>query len=349
MDWADDATTCRPGPQAFFWILLCIGAWHVILVSDPSAMPRAYNTSLVRALADTASTHSQSRDGLQELPPSPLRRRVVLAARLALGRTGFRELRLRPGANGVVLGGLLGRAAHQRESGLSTTFVSPADRVRPQVSLNWIPIDRLTPHDINQQPGGLVAVIVLVIFILLVVVNQLRVIRRTGWFFFYLRWYIVGGVVVGILSALPGLEFRLHHYIAAIVLMPGSAFVTRPSAIFQGFLLGMFLDGAMRWGMDSILQTPASLVGDGTTGSPLPDFLTNATNFAAAVSNGYIQWSSIPEDVAGKGYDGFALLVDDVLRQTGAATNYSLAALDANVVHYFRCILRLCFLVERAC
>ena len=104
-----------------------------------------------------------------------------------------------------------------------------------QVSLDWIPIDRLTPSDIKKQPGGLVAVICLVIFVVACVVNQLRVIRRTGWFFFYLKWcvrvpvacpapwlilspcrrYLVGGAIVGILAALPGLEFRLHHYIAA--------------------------------------------------------------------------------------------------------------------------------------
>lgn len=59
------------------------------------------------------------------------------------------------------------------------------------------------------------AVICLVIFVFLCVVNQLRIIRRTGWFFFYLKWYAVGGAVIGILAALPGLEFRLHHYIAA--------------------------------------------------------------------------------------------------------------------------------------
>lgn len=57
-----------------------------------------------------------------------------------------------------------------------------------QISLDWIPLDRLTPHDIQQRPGGLVAVIVLVIFLVGVIVNQLRVIRRTGWFFFYLKW-----------------------------------------------------------------------------------------------------------------------------------------------------------------
>jgi len=122
--------------------------------------------------------------------------------------------------------------------------------------------------------------------------------------------------------------------------MPGTAFVTRPSAIFQGFLVGMFLDGAMRWGMDSILQSPASLVGDGALGTALPIFLTNSTSFASAVSDGVIRWMGVDEaGVTSKGWNGFALLVDDVLKQTGAATNFSLAGLDSGVVHYFRCVV----------
>lgn len=102
----------------------------------------------------------------------------------------------------------------------------------------------------------MVAVICVVIFVFLVVVNQLRVIRRTGWLAYYLFWYVVGGLVILVLAtALPGLEFRLHHYVVGLVLVPGLAFVTRPSAFFQGLLLGMFLDGVGRWGFDSILET----------------------------------------------------------------------------------------------
>jgi hypothetical protein len=29
--------------------------------------------------------------------------------------------------------------------------------------------------------------------------------------------YAVGGIVIGILASLPGLQFRLHHYFAAYV------------------------------------------------------------------------------------------------------------------------------------
>lgn len=118
-----------------------------------------------------------------------------------------------------------------------------------------------------------------------------------------------------------------------MVLMPGCAFVTRPSALFQGFLLGMFLDGAGRWGFDSILQTAAELVGDGATGSPLPIFLTNATNFAAGQT--LVTWEAIEGTLVGQ-WDGFALIVDDVLAWTGTATNFSMAALDQTIPHYLR-------------
>jgi len=57
-----------------------------------------------------------------------------------------------------------------------------------QVSLGWIPINRLTPSDIKKEPGGLVAVIVLAAFLFFAILNQIRVIRRTGWLFFYLKW-----------------------------------------------------------------------------------------------------------------------------------------------------------------
>lgn len=160
-------------------------------------------------------------------------------------------------------------------------------------------------------------------------------------------------MIIGLLCCLPGLTFRLHHYFAAfvflpvfpvlrfaahtpsrrIVLTPGCAFVTRPSALFQGFLLGMFLDGAGRWGFDSILQTPASLVGDGALGTALPIFLTSATNFTLGQAD--IAWAAIPTDLVGQ-WDGFALIVDDVLAWTGIATNFSIASLNATLPHYFR-------------
>jgi hypothetical protein len=122
--------------------------------------------------------------------------------------------------------------------------------------------------------------------------------------------------------------------------MPGTAFVTRPSAIFQGFLLGLFLEGIGRWGFDSILETPASLIGDGTLGTSIPQFLTNSTNFAQSITEGIVSWMSVEQaGVTAENWDGYELLVNDVLVQTGSATNYSIRALNASVPYFFRYVL----------
>lgn len=47
---------------------------------------------------------------------------------------------------------------------------------------SWIPVDRLTPHDIQQRPGGLVAVIILSLLVAALVINQLRIFRKAGLF-----------------------------------------------------------------------------------------------------------------------------------------------------------------------
>ncbi|GAA5963286.1 hypothetical protein JCM21900_000320 [Sporobolomyces salmonicolor] len=290
----------RPAPQAFFWGLFVFGYWHVVLASDPTTMPPDVSTGFKYFLPALFVAESFWRHCWRFVVPA-FEKSGLMIERTVWYLAGFWM-------------GLL-----------------------VNISLAWIPIDRLTPSDISREPGGLIAVICIAIFLFFAILNQLRVIRRTGWFFFYLKWYAVGGIVIGILSALPGLEFRLHHYVAGICLMAGTAFVTRPSAIFQGFLMGLFLDGIGRWGFDSILETAEELVGDGTLGTSLPNFLTNSTNFASFVSDGFIQWMSVDQaGVSSEGWNGFALLVDDVLRQTGAATNFSLAGLDTTIPHFFR-------------
>ena len=65
-------------------------------------------------------------------------------------------------------------------------------------------------------------------------------------------------------------------------------------------------------------------------------FLTNSTTFNASIpfANQIISWSPLPD--ASEGWDGFSLLVDDVERYIGAATNFSLAALKEGIPHFFR-------------
>jgi hypothetical protein len=62
--------------------------------------------------------------------------------------------------------------------------------------------------------------------------------------------------VLLVLGFLPGLSLRLHHYIVAMMMIPVTAFPTMLSAIFQGLLLGLFLNGIAGFGFASILQSP---------------------------------------------------------------------------------------------
>jgi hypothetical protein len=122
-----------------------------------------------------------------------------------------------------------------------------------------IPFQRLLPEDIKKQPGGVIAITILSIVIFVLAVNQIRVIRKTGWLPHYAGWYLSGGLVAMVLAFLPGLEFRLHHYFFAMAIMPATAFPTRLSAIYQGILLGLFLEGIAAYDFDSILQTKAEV------------------------------------------------------------------------------------------
>ncbi|KAG5647601.1 hypothetical protein DXG03_008954 [Asterophora parasitica] len=72
---------------------------------------------------------------------------------------------------------------------------------------------------------------------------------------------------------------------------------------------------------------------DGPQGSLLPEFLTNSTNFNASIPlvNQVIAWDGLSGT-----WDGFSLLVDDVERYLGTALNFSLAAFDPTIPHFFR-------------
>lgn len=127
------------------------------------------------------------------------------------------------------------------------------------ITTGWIPVDRLLSSDISQEKGALASVIIIASIVFVIAVNQIRIARKTGWLAYYIGWYVVGGLVAIVLSQLPGLQLRLHHYVAAMVLVPMTAFPTRPSALYQGLLLGMFLNGVAAFDLASILQTAADV------------------------------------------------------------------------------------------
>uniref|UniRef100_A0A0W0FGN8 LCCL domain-containing protein n=1 Tax=Moniliophthora roreri TaxID=221103 RepID=A0A0W0FGN8_MONRR len=287
----------RPKPIIKFWCLVCIGFWHIVLFSQPAGSPPPLESAFATFLP-------------------------ALYIAYALWRLAWR----------FVL-----PAFEQAPIQATVLYLGPYwVGVLANLTTERIPISRLLSSDINQRAGGITSLVIIILVVTALVINQIRVIRKTGWLPHYFVWYAAGALLILILSQLPGLVLRVHHYFIALALTPGTAFPTRISALCQGLLLGLFLNGAAAFGFDSILQTPESLVRDAPIGSDLPSFLTNSSiwNPQIPINNQTITWDAFPE-----GWDGFSLLVDDVERYVGDALNFSLAAFNASIPHFFRLAL----------
>lgn len=177
-----------------------------------------------------------------------------------------------------------------------------------------IPIQRLTPHDIKAQPGAVPALICIVLAIFFIALGQAWAFRVEGRMPRYLVVYGIFVLSLLLLVAVPGMNVRIHHYILAILLLPGTAFQNRPSLFYQGLLAGLFINGIARWGFDSILQTPGELLGDAQRGTILPSIpapiigQSNLTFTLGPVPSG---------NQKGWRFDGLSVLVNDVERFRG--------------------------------
>jgi hypothetical protein len=135
------------------------------------------------------------------------------------------------------------------------------------------------------------------------------------------RYLAIYGLFVGailLLLAVPGMNLRIHHYILAILLLPGTAFQNRPSLLYQGLLCGLFINGIARWGFDSILQTPGELLSDAPQDSLLPKIS------APVIGHSSITFTLGPVPPLDNNkntpyYDGISVLVNDVERYRGYA------------------------------
>ncbi|KAK5049893.1 hypothetical protein LTR84_004012 [Exophiala bonariae] len=179
-----------------------------------------------------------------------------------------------------------------------------------------IPIERLTPHDLA-QPGAVMALVIIITIVVAIIIGQIHYIRLSGNLPKYLAIYATFGAGLVILLLLPGQRLRIHHYILAIIFMPGTGFQTRPALIYQGLLLGLFVNGVARWGFSSIIQTPAALGESGGSdgGSWWGAKSPNVTAVVGpTASNITFNWGSLPKDT---GVDGVSILINDVERWRG--------------------------------
>ena len=179
-------------------------------------------------------------------------------------------------------------------------------------TLDWIPIQRLNKHDLEQQPGAKLALAIIIILLTIIVVKQVFYFQREGRLIRYLGLYglFVGSILISLL--IPGLSLRIHHYILALLLLPGTSMQTRPALLYQGLLVGLFINGIARWGFDSVLQTADELQGDAQHNSRLPKIQQPHINLAQKVSTISFSWLEPP-----KPFDGISVLVNDVERFRG--------------------------------
>lgn len=177
-----------------------------------------------------------------------------------------------------------------------------------------IPIQRLTPHDLK-QPGAIPALVSIVLIIFFIALGQAYAFRVEGRMPRYLAVYGLMGLGILAMVAVPKMNVRIHHYILAILLLPGTAIQNRPSLLYQGLLVGLFINGIARWGFDSILQTPAELLGDAQQGTLLPNITTPVLGF----NNITFTLGPLPvrQPKHKATYDGISVLVNDVERFRG--------------------------------
>jgi hypothetical protein len=179
-------------------------------------------------------------------------------------------------------------------------------------TFEFIPISRLNTHDLQQQPGAKLALAIIIIILVVIVIKQVFFFQREGRLIPYLGIYgtFIGGILVSL--CIPGLSLRIHHYILALLLLPGTSMQTRPALLYQGILVGLFINGIARWGFDSVLQTPAALQGDAQHNSKLPIISKPTINLAQNFSTISFSWLAPPEP-----FDGISVLVNDVERFRG--------------------------------
>jgi LCCL domain-containing protein len=179
-----------------------------------------------------------------------------------------------------------------------------------------IPIQRLTPHDL-QQPGAITALMIIILTLLSIALSQAWFIRIEGLMPKYLAIYGIFCGTLILLAIIPVLSVRIHHYILALLLLPGTRLQMRPSLLYQGLLVGFFINGIARWGFDSLLQTEYELRGDAPLGSDLPFILppTIHPNLGTGLpSNITFDWNMSMNEYE---YDGVSVLVNDVERFKG--------------------------------
>lgn len=277
--------------KAFFWPIFIMGFWTVALASNPPLVLSSSDAEMVVAELVSLS--------FRRLLPALLAAYVIYVSSV------------RPQLKGLKAN--LSRSVFW----LIGFWVG----VLENYVFGHLPLDRLTPDDMNAQSGAWIAVGIIAGSILAIAFGQAYIIWRMGKFKPYIQLYI--GMILGlfVLSLFPNQTLRIHHYIMALCLLPGTGFKTTPSLLYQGILVGLFVSGISRWDFDSIIQTYEQL----RRGAPalvggIPELLDPLVSMDG--QNVTLRWTPGNET---SWWDRYSLLINDVERYRGPWTNFSLS------------------------
>lgn len=201
-------------------------------------------------------------------------------------------------------------------------------------TFGYIPVDRLIISDLNTQAGAWTAFIIIACIVTAIVARQAYVIAALGYFWPYIGLYVGMAIGLVLLGMIPHVTLRIHHYILALIFIPGTFPRTGLSYVYQGLLVGLFVAGASRWGFDPIVQTYEQL----RRGGPIEHgghayFLDPLVSAGDDLANYVLNWAQNTTEPL---LDGFSLVIDDIERWRGAATSFNLTqwVLDVDAPDY---------------
>jgi hypothetical protein len=232
----------RPSPAVLYSILVILGYAQVALISDPPYSPPYWETFFGRLIPVLFASYFFWK----------------VAFRRTL--TAFRDLPVET-AIWQGFGYWIGIES-------STIFAK-------------LPIQRLGYGQLGAT--GVITLIVSIVIVAVVVLVQAWQMRKYGLLQYYLvrcvlrpplrpfwrPWSCTGQraddrylplvPILIVLAFIPDYTLRLHHYLLATAALPVLSLPNRVSLFGQAFALGLFLDGASRWGMASIVEYTASV------------------------------------------------------------------------------------------
>lgn len=295
---------------AVYWTIATVGFWTITLATDPPVDVNPFDAETFYQLISV---------GLERFLPTCFVLYVLWVTSAKITFSSFETSSALPlmqeynAAGGHIYSPMnIPRPNSARWYGVILWYPLFWIGVLNNVTFDRLPVDRLTWHDLQTQPGALITVVVVAMVVIVCILCQGYYVWLLGKFWKLLAMYGLIFSAFIILANLRGLTLRIHHYIFALVFIPGCSTRGKTALMFQGILLGLFLLGVARWGYALIAETDLSLL----RGEPLGQL---PSPVITGFSGGVLLWLRNATRAAGKPKesDRVSLLINDIERFNG--------------------------------